>query len=79
MFPVVVVLSAAVALLPPADQARFSMEWRSELSAVKTHGGARAELRYAIALLLAAPRMTMALRAGSASAYVELSLSLIHI
>ena len=57
-------------------QARFLDEWRAEAEVVRQQSGELAALGFAIRLVLAAPRMTLAIRSGSESAFAELSIGL---
>lgn len=66
----------AVALLPVTEQARFRVEWRAEVETVREQFGNRAAALFAGRLVLAAPRMTLQMRAGSQSAFAELSIGL---
>lgn len=72
----VIFVHFAVALLPVTEQERFRHEWRAELEAVREQSGDWAGLIFAARLVSAAPRMTLALRAGSESAFAELSIGL---
>ena len=66
----------AVALLPTTEQARYLDEWRGEVASVRDQSGHLAAVRFAIRLVLAAPRMTMSIRSDSESGYAELSIGL---
>ena len=70
-----VLLRSAVSLLPASEQPRFDQEWGADLEVLRRVEGQSAATRFAAQTLAAAPRMTMALREHSASAYVELSLA----
>ena len=73
----VLLLRVAVALLPVTHQARFFDEWRSELEVVHREVGWFAALGFVCRLIVAAPRMTLTIRADSETAYAELSIGLL--
>ena len=72
-----ILLRLAVALLPAAQQARFLGEWSSEIAAMNRESRAGEGVRYAAQLVLAAPRMTLAIRSDNESAYAELSIGVL--
>lgn len=72
----VVLLRVAVNLLPVTEQSRFLNEWRAEIDVVRAQSGNLAAVVFAARLVFAAPRMTLILRAGSESAFAELSIGL---
>lgn len=72
-----VLVWVAVALLPQADKFRFEQEWVSEVDAVRRESGRLAAIHFAARLLIAAPKMTLAMRADSESAFAELSIALV--
>lgn len=69
------IVQVATSLLPPHDQDRFASEWQAELGHVRATVGERSAVRFGLGLLLAAPRMTMTIRATSNTGYVELSVA----
>ena len=73
----VLLLRVAVVLLPVTHQARFFDEWRSELEVVHREVGWFAALGFVCRLIVAAPRMTLTIRADSETAYAELSIGLL--
>ena len=72
----VILLRLAVFLLPVTEQSRFLNEWRAEIAVVREQSGDLAAAVFAARLVLAGPRMTLHMRAGSESAFAELSIGL---
>jgi hypothetical protein len=56
-------LATAARLLPAVDRPRYAMEFRAELSDIAAGGSRRAQITYAIRLVLAAPHLRTELKA----------------